>query len=98
MHAIVSPEALEANKFFSLEERSKLLFEKTGLHMKPSAIAMMYKRHGITYRTARNQQRSIVRNATKHENNRIAFAKTLLSCLVNSYELAYIDETTVQVQ
>ena len=98
MHAMISPEALEENKFLTIAQRSKKLFDDLGLYVEPTSLRMLYKRHGINWKMARVQPKNVLRNSNKHENDRIAFSKTLVSCLVNNLDLAYVDETTVQVQ
>ena len=66
-----------------------------GLYVEPRSLRNLYKYNGIKFKMARIQPKNVMRQSSKHENDRIAFSKTLVSCLVNSHDIAYVDETTV---
>ena len=50
LHAIVSTEALESQKFMSLKQRLDYFLKEHGLKLNELLLRNIYKRHGISYR------------------------------------------------
>ena len=55
LDAMISPRALDEQKFLSLQERCDMLWEKHGLQVGPHALRGLYKRKGIGHRFSRTQ-------------------------------------------
>ena len=97
MAAMIGPEALESNKFLSTEERCENLFRDHGLWLTPAGLRAIYKRHGIGFRFARTQARSIIRREPRTTVDRKEVADQLLSLVAANLDACYIDEVNFQV-
>ena len=94
---MISPTSLEEQKFLSLRERVKLLWDEHGLSISKTALLKVYKRYKIEYKKAKTMRKTLLADQDYHDHSRLKIAKQLVSLFINKEPVVYMDETTVRM-
>ena len=94
---MISPTSLEEQKFLSLRERVKLLWDEHGLNISKTALQKVYKRYKIEYKKAKTMRKTLLADQDYHDHSRLKIAKQLVSLFINKEPVVYMDETTVRM-
>ena len=94
---MISKEALQDQKFLSLRDRVKLLWQQHFIHISTYGLRSLYKRHGITHRKARSMKKSFIRDHEEYDRKRSDFAWQILSLVRNYEPVVYVDETSISI-
>ena len=71
---MISPASLQRQKFLSLTERVQSLWNEHSLHISRTFLKTIYNRHGITYKKAKAQRKSLIADRDTHDRNRLKIA------------------------